>query len=74
MVRTKQSARKSSGGRAPRKQLSMKAARKSAPKDSTHHPVINIESSEEEVTTGGALPEIRRYQGFFFFSEVFFLW
>ena len=31
MVRTKQTARMSTGGKAPRKQLTMKAARKSAP-------------------------------------------
>ncbi|KAG6432988.1 hypothetical protein SASPL_104589 [Salvia splendens] len=31
MARTKQTARKSTGGKAPRKQLAIKAARKSAP-------------------------------------------
>ena len=31
MARTKQTARKSTGGKAPRKQLASKAARKSAP-------------------------------------------
>ena len=31
MARTKQTARKSTGGKAPRKQLAAKAARKSAP-------------------------------------------
>ena len=31
MARTKQTARKSNGGKAPRKQLATKAARKSAP-------------------------------------------
>ena len=31
MARTKQTARKSTGGKAPRKQLAVKAARKSAP-------------------------------------------
>ena len=31
MARTKQTARKATGGKAPRKQLSTKAARKSAP-------------------------------------------
>ncbi|KAK6055719.1 hypothetical protein COOONC_06775 [Cooperia oncophora] len=31
MVRTKQTARKSTGGKAPRKQLAIKAASKSAP-------------------------------------------
>ncbi|EPQ02472.1 Histone H3.2 [Myotis brandtii] len=31
MARTKQTARKSAGGKAPRKQLATKAARKSAP-------------------------------------------
>ena len=33
MARTKQTARKSTGGKAPRKQLATKAARKSAPVD-----------------------------------------
>ncbi|MCP9258095.1 histone H3.3 [Dirofilaria immitis] len=46
MARTKQTARKSTGGKAPRKQLATKAARKSAP--STGGTV--------------ALREIRRYQ------------
>uniref|UniRef100_A0A8B9B9H4 Histone H3 n=1 Tax=Anser brachyrhynchus TaxID=132585 RepID=A0A8B9B9H4_9AVES len=32
MARTKQTARKSTGGKAPRKQLATKAARKSAPR------------------------------------------
>jgi hypothetical protein len=38
MARTKQTARKSTGGKAPRKQLATKAARKSAP--STYNIVI----------------------------------
>uniref|UniRef100_A0A8C5K465 Histone H3.3-like n=1 Tax=Jaculus jaculus TaxID=51337 RepID=A0A8C5K465_JACJA len=48
MARTKQTARKSTGGKAPRKQLATKAARKSAP--STGGPGTV------------ALREIRRYQ------------
>eukprot|EP00483_Globobulimina_turgida_P011244 UN11266 len=36
MARTKQSARKSTGGKAPRKQLATKAARKSAPTSTTY--------------------------------------
>ncbi|KAF6768497.1 hypothetical protein AHF37_08872 [Paragonimus kellicotti] len=47
MARTKQTARKSTGGKAPRKQLATKAARKSAPGD-------------RPGTV--ALREIRRYQ------------
>lgn len=35
MARTKQTARKSTGGKAPRKQLATKAARKSAPAQGT---------------------------------------
>lgn len=35
MARTKQTARKSTGGKAPRKQLATKAARKSAPTTGT---------------------------------------
>ena len=36
MARTKQTARKSTGGKAPRKQLATKAARKSAPATGEH--------------------------------------
>ena len=56
MARTKQTARKSTGGKAPRKQLSTRAARKSAPatggvkKPHRYHPGTV------------ALREIRRYQ------------
>jgi Core histone H2A/H2B/H3/H4 len=38
MARTKQTARKSTGGKAPRKQLATKAARKSAPATGAHAP------------------------------------
>ncbi|KAI8491301.1 histone H3.2 [Branchiostoma belcheri] len=48
MARTKQTARKSTGGKAPRKQLATKAARKSAPATGGPGTV--------------ALREIRRYQ------------
>uniref|UniRef100_A0A8B9JU81 Histone H3 n=1 Tax=Astyanax mexicanus TaxID=7994 RepID=A0A8B9JU81_ASTMX len=49
MARTKQTARKSTGGKAPRKQLATKAARKSAP-------------STGGVKKPHPLREIRRYQ------------
>src|SRR5258705_4176034 len=56
MARTKQTARKSTGGKAPRKQLATKAARKSAPatgggKKPHPYPPRTV-----------ALREIRRYQ------------
>ncbi|VDP48440.1 unnamed protein product [Soboliphyme baturini] len=57
MARTKQTARKSTGGKAPRKQLATKAARKSAPstggvkKPHRYRPAGTV-----------ALREIRRYQ------------
>ncbi|KFQ55886.1 Histone H3, partial [Pelecanus crispus] len=57
MARTKQTARKSTGGKAPRKQLATKAARKSAPatggvkKPHRYRPGPAV-----------ALREIRRYQ------------
>ncbi len=38
MARTKQTAKKSTGGKAPRKQLATKAARKSAPTENTNVP------------------------------------
>uniref|UniRef100_A0A673J6F7 Histone H2A/H2B/H3 domain-containing protein n=1 Tax=Sinocyclocheilus rhinocerous TaxID=307959 RepID=A0A673J6F7_9TELE len=38
MARTKQTARKSTGGKAPRKQLATKAARKSAPATGGYSP------------------------------------
>jgi histone H3 len=65
MARTKQTARKSTGGKAPRKQLATKAARKSAPATG---------GVKKPYATGGvkkphryrpgtvALREIRRYQ------------
>ncbi len=43
MARTKQTARKSTGGKAPRKQLATKAARKSAPATgATHFTVVYL--------------------------------
>ncbi|GKE89383.1 histone H3.2 [Tanacetum coccineum] len=42
MARTKQTARKSTGGKAPRKQLATKAARKSAPATGGEAPVSEI--------------------------------
>ncbi|KAI6218778.1 hypothetical protein M3Y95_00849500 [Aphelenchoides besseyi] len=54
MARTKQTARKSTGGKAPRKQLATKAARKSAPATG------GVKKPHRYRTV--ALREIRRYQ------------
>jgi histone H3 len=55
MARTKQTARKSAGGKAPRKQLASKVARKSVPSSGTKKP--------HRFRPGTvALREIRRYQ------------
>ncbi|KAJ3033335.1 histone H3.3 [Rhizophlyctis rosea] len=62
MARTKQTARKSTGGKAPRKQLATKAARKSAPQTggvkgrSIAESLENI-SSEDEEELGGNFQE-----------------
>ena len=56
MVRTKQTARKSTGGKAPRKQLAMKAARKSAPVKG------GVKKPHRFRPGTVALREIRRYQ------------
>jgi histone H3 len=56
MARTKQTARKSTGGKAPRKQLATKAARKSAPA------VGGIKKPHRYRPGTVALREIRRYQ------------
>lgn len=55
MARTKQSARKSTGGKAPRKQLATKAARKSAAIEKVHKPHRYRPGTV-------ALREIRKYQ------------
>ena len=56
MARTKQTARKSTGGKAPRKQLATKAAQKSAPAEGGVR--------RRRVRPGTkALREIRKYQG-----------
>ncbi|KAB7501379.1 histone H3 [Armadillidium nasatum] len=56
MVRTKQTARKSTGGKTPRKQLAKKATRKSAP-------AIGVVKKLHRYRPGSvALREIRRYQ------------
>uniref|UniRef100_A0A3B5L743 Histone H3 n=2 Tax=Cyprinodontoidei TaxID=8087 RepID=A0A3B5L743_9TELE len=55
MARTKQTARKSTGGKAPRKQLATKAARKSAPSTG------GVKKPHRYPGTV-ALREIRRYQ------------
>ena len=56
MARTKQTARKSTGGKAPRKQLATKAARKSAPVTG------GVKKSHRYRPGTVALREIRRYQ------------
>jgi histone H3/H4 len=55
MARTKQTARKSTGGKAPRKQLAIKAARKNAP-------AIFVKKPHRYRPGTVALREIRRYQ------------
>ncbi len=57
MARTKQTARKSTGGKAPRKQLSTKAARKSIPATSG-----GVKKPHRYRPGTVALREIRRYQ------------
>jgi histone H3 len=59
MARTKQTARKSTGGKAPRKQLSQKAARKSAVKTPTSG---GLKKPHRYKPGTVALREIRRYQ------------
>lgn len=56
MARTKQTARKSTGGKAPRKQLAVKAARRSAPA------VGGVKKAHRYRPGTVALREIRRYQ------------
>ena len=56
MARTKQTARKSTGGKAPRKQLATKAARKSAPATG------GVKKAHRYRPGTVALREIRRYQ------------
>uniref|UniRef100_A0A8C9PJK8 Histone H3 n=1 Tax=Spermophilus dauricus TaxID=99837 RepID=A0A8C9PJK8_SPEDA len=56
MARTKQTARKSTGGKAPRKQLATKAARKSAPATG------GVKKPHRYRPGTVALCEIRRYQ------------
>ncbi|KAI0067761.1 histone H3 [Artomyces pyxidatus] len=58
MARTKQTARKSTGGKAPRMQLSMKAARKTALKPGTS----GVKRAHRFRPGTVALREIRRYQ------------
>ena len=59
MARTKQTARKSTGGKAPRKQLSQKAARKSAAKTPS---AGGLKKPHRYKPGTVALREIRRYQ------------
>ena len=57
MARTKQTARKSTGGKAPRKQLATKAARKAHPQDG------GVNKKPHRFRPGTvALREIRKYQ------------
>merc|ERR1711981_394840 len=56
MARTKQTARKSTGGKAPRKQLATKAARKSTPA------IGGVKKPHRYKPGTVALREIRRYQ------------
>ena len=56
MARTKQTARKSTGGKAPRKQLASKAARKSAPSSG------GVKKQQRFRPGVVALREIRKYQ------------
>ncbi|AES59636.1 core histone H2A/H2B/H3/H4 [Medicago truncatula] len=56
MARTKQTARKSTGGKAPRKQLATKAARKSAPTTG------GVKKPHRYRPGTVALREIRKYQ------------
>uniref|UniRef100_A0A8C4VL99 Histone H3 n=1 Tax=Gopherus evgoodei TaxID=1825980 RepID=A0A8C4VL99_9SAUR len=56
MARTKQTARKSTGGKAPRKQLATKAARKSAPATE------GVKKPHNYRPDTVALREIHRYQ------------
>ncbi|KAB7502447.1 histone H3.3 [Armadillidium nasatum] len=56
MARTKQTARKSNGGKAPRKQLATKATRKSAPDTG------GVKKPHRYRPGTVALREIRRYQ------------
>ncbi|MCI17923.1 histone H3.2-like, partial [Trifolium medium] len=56
MARTKQTARKSTGGKAPREQLATKAARKSAPA------TLEVKKPHRFRPGTVALREIRKYQ------------
>eukprot|EP00818_Percolomonas_sp_WS_P002772 CAMPEP_0117444974 /NCGR_PEP_ID=MMETSP0759-20121206/5540_1 /TAXON_ID=63605 /ORGANISM="Percolomonas cosmopolitus, Strain WS" /LENGTH=82 /DNA_ID=CAMNT_0005237103 /DNA_START=51 /DNA_END=296 /DNA_ORIENTATION=+ len=56
MARTKQTARKSTGGKAPRKQLAAKAARKTAPSQG------GLKKPHRYKPGTVALREIRKYQ------------
>ena len=58
MARTKQTARKSTGGKAPRKQLAQKAARKSGPSTGS----TGVKKPHRYRPGTVALREIRRYQ------------
>ena len=57
MARTKQTARKSTGGKAPRKQIALKAARKGTPL-----PIGGVKKPHRYRPGTVALREIRKYQ------------
>lgn len=59
MARTKQTARKSTGGKAPRKQLATKAARKTAPVETASG---SVKRPTRFKPGSVALKEIRKYQ------------
>ena len=65
MARTKQTARKSTGGKAPRKQLATKAARKSAPATG------GVKKPHRYRPGTVALREIRRYQRACISADIF---
>ena len=69
MARTKQTARKSTGGKAPRKQLATKAARKSAPatggvkKPHRYRPSTAEPWKRRSVLKSCAISRTRRWNG-----------
>ncbi|KAI5789738.1 histone cluster 1, H3g protein [Peziza echinospora] len=62
MARTKQTARKSTGGKAPRKQIKQDLAQKVARKTAPSHPSGGVKKPHRYKPGTVALREIRRYQ------------
>ena len=65
MARTKQTARKSTGGKAPRKQLATKAARKSAPATGgvkKPHRSVQRSASGPQLDGGALYDEVKRFE------------